>query len=261
MARYNKSSSFPFILFLIVVLGSLAFIFRNHIVLKTNVSQQDASNVNEIEQIVKDVIKNSPELIISSLENYQIKQQQDMEEKSKSSIINKKQELEDAQSPSSGNIDADVTIVGFFDYKCGHCKKASNALSQILFNDKKIKMIYKELPILGETSREAAKAALAVYKLEPKKYSEFHNKLMAVQNISNESISKLIEDLNIDKEKWEAAKSDSFINEELEKNRNLARELNIQGTPAFIINGELIPGSLPVEGFKEKINNARARKS
>lgn len=254
MNRYNKSSSKLPIIFLLILIVALV-IYLPKI---SRLSKEKIFSKQEIESIVKETIENSPESILSSLEKHYIKRNNEAIEKSKKSVFDKKNQLEDKNSPSNRNKDYDVTIIEFFDYNCGYCKRASYALSQAIGNDAKIRVIYKELPILGDNSLEAAITALAINKIAPEKYIIFHDKLMNSKNIDKTVLDNLVKELDIDRSELYKIKSSSDINLEISNNKNLAQDLGINGTPAFIINEELISGAVDAQIFKKYIDNIRS---
>ncbi|MCE3232447.1 MAG: bdbD 1 [Rickettsiaceae bacterium] len=149
-------------------------------------------NKEEVEKIVSDYISTNPELIIKSLTQYQQQAQDKQDLESQKSITEKKNELEnDASSPVAGNPKGDVVIVEFFDYSCGYCKKVLPSISELLKEDKNIKVIFKEFPILGPNSLLASQAAIAVYQLAPEKYFDYYSAAMKEHISGKDSILKI----------------------------------------------------------------------
>ena len=260
--RYKSRSSSPskkaiivsLIILVSVIYSTKSFFFDDI----ANASAGDLSK-DQVEKIVKEVIKNNPELIIESLKSAQEKEMKEFQEKSKLAAQSKRGELEDTKhTPFEGPNNADITIVEFFDFRCGYCHVAHKTLKQLLTIDKNVKVIYKSFPILGEDSDFAARSALAIYEMEPKKYHIFHDKLMEAKPINKESIHKIIAELGIDQQLFDNAVNKDSIKESLAKTGTLAREIQINGTPAFIINGQVISGgALDVESLKATIAEIR----
>lgn len=217
----------------------------------------------DVKGIVKAYIDDNPDAIVASLQQMQARKAKEEEEEAKKTLEGKKGEIENRNlSPIAGNPEGDVAVVEFFDYRCGYCKKVSPVISQLLSEDKNVALILKELPILGPASEKATEVALAVYALDKSKYLQLHDALMASNDLNSEDaiIAKALA-LGIDKEQLKAqmAKPDNIA--EAKRNHELATQLGIRGTPAFIVNGELIPGAADLATLKEKIADARNKKA
>lgn len=215
-------------------------------------------NENEIRNIVKDVIKENPELIVSSFENMQIKKAQEAKVK----LGERKGDIENSDKlPFIGNPDAKITITKFFDYACGYCKRADKTMEQLVAEDKDIKVIYRELPILGTNSLNASKAALAIYNINSAKYNQFHKELMNVKNIDMQVINKIATNLGVPANKLASEMNKQQVIDSINVNQKLAHDIGVHGTPAFIINGELIAGAIDIQAFKQKINTIKNNKN
>lgn len=210
----------------------------------------------EVESIVRDFINENPKLILSSVEAYQQKTM--LEEQSAAVKINKDRLYRNERSPFIGNEKGDVTVVEFFDYNCGYCKKVLPELQALVKEDPNVKIVFKDLPILGPSSELAAKWALAAHRQS--KYFDFHTRVMAHQGQLNADVlTKIAAEIgmNVDKAREEAESTDVLMT--LEQNRTLASQLNINGTPAFVLGEEIVPGALPVNEMKVKIQQVRAQ--
>lgn len=216
----------------------------------------------EVEEIAKKVILDNPELLMRSVQEYQIKMQADQLAKSAGSIVALKKDLqENPASPFAGNAKGDITIVEFFDYHCGYCKHMLPVVSKILEEDKNVRFVFKEFPILSDDSTMAAKAALAVWKIDQAKYFAFHSALMKASGAYNmQQLQDTAKAVGIDPEQLKKTMEDPDITKELEKNRDMATAVGISGTPAIIIGTELMPGALDYDALKAKIEAARKGK-
>lgn len=217
----------------------------------------------EIQAIIKEYINDNPEVIIASLQQMQDRQKKEEEEAAKKTLGQKRSEIEDLTiSPVIGNPKGDVIIVEFFDYRCGYCKRLLPTLSKLLKEDNNIAIVLKEFPILGAASQKAAEVALAVYAIDKEKYYKLHDTLMASNDLNNEEaiIAKAVA-LGVDRTLLEKQMKNPDIQLEITRNHDLASELGVRGTPAFIIDGELIPGAVDINTFREKIKKARAKKA
>lgn len=209
---------------------------------------------DDIENIVRDFINENPQLILSSVDAYQ---QRTMQEQQTAAVkMNYDRLFRNERSPFIGNENGDVVMVEFFDYNCGYCKKVLPELQELIKADKGLKIIFKDLPILGPSSELAAKWALAAQRQN--KYFEFHSAVMKHQGQLNADVlTKIATEtgLDLDRAKRDVEGTDILI--QLEQNRSLAGQMNIGGTPAFVLGEELIPGALPLAEMKVKIQQIR----
>ncbi len=214
-----------------------------------------------IEAAIEAYIKAHPEVIIDSVAQYQQNQASKQIEQSEKYISTKWEELiNDSADPIAGNPKGDVTIVEFFDYSCGYCKHVLPHILKILETDSNVKFVFKEFPILSANSDLAAKAALAVHMINPDKYLDFHKALFNVKVTSEASIVEVANNVGLDSkavlDKIKAPEIQTILN----NNRQFAFDAGIRGTPAFIINGKLIPGVADLETLQGLIKNAREKK-
>jgi len=213
----------------------------------------------EIQGMIKDYVDQNPDLIIKALQTYQVKQQADLEKAAEGKVVENKEALTGRDQPSTGNPNGDVTITEFFDYNCGYCKKALPDIETTLANDKNVRFVFKEFPVLGPTSVTAAQWSLAAAKQG--KYFEFHKTLMHNNEPrSEETLRKVAKEVGMDVDKAKEYAQSDEAKKIIEENRNLASELQIQGTPGFVINGKLFRGYIGPEGMKEAITDARKKK-
>ena len=202
-------------------------------------------------------IRTHPEVIMQSLQAMEAKRQAELQERQKSTLATKQQELlHDPASPVSGNLRGEITLVEFYDYRCGYCKKAAQAVTDLQKDDPRVRVVYKDFPILGEPSELAAKAALASQ--AQGKHQAFHEALFASHaDMTKEEILKIAVGVGLDAKRLEADMANPQWQAVIDKNRALAQELGISGTPGFIVGNELVPGMLDLSGLKELIARAR----
>ena len=201
-------------------------------------------------------IRAHPEVIEQSLQGLLAKREAELRDHQKSALVTKQQELvRDPASPVSGNPKGEITLVEFYDYRCGFCKKAASAVTELQKVDPRVRVVYKDLPILGEPSELAAKAALASQ--AQGKHQAFHEALLASHaDMTKESILKIAVKVGLDAKRLEADMTNPKWQTVIDRNRALARELGISGTPGFIVGNELVPGWLDLNGLKELIARA-----
>ncbi len=215
------------------------------------------AELEKIQKIVREYLKEHPEVIIDALQEYQKKQDAQKAEQTRQTIAAARDELfKDSTNPVGGNPNGDVTIVEFFDYRCPYCKAVAPDLQKALSADGKVRLIYKEFPILGPESIVAAKAALAAVAQD--KYQPFHDKLIAFKgNLDDAAIYSMAGDVGLDVTRLKADMEKAAVKNQIDRNYRLADKLNIQGTPAFVIGGELLPGAASVEDLTAAFKRAR----
>ena len=212
-----------------------------------------------LEQVIHDYIVTHPEVIIEAIKAGDAKAKEQEEAQTREQIVKHRDDLvHDAASPEGGNPAGDVTIVEFFDYRCPYCKQVEPALETLLKEDSRIRIVYKEFPILGPESMIASRVALAALKQSPQKYARLHTALMnAKGELSQDSILKAAEAAGLDVAKIKADMSGRDIDALIKRNYSLAETLNIRGTPAFIIGKALSPGAVDLATFKRMVADAR----
>lgn len=151
----------------------------------------------------------------------------------------------DPRDPVFGPADAPVTIVEFFDYRCPYCRVANDWLAAMAeAHEGQLRIVFKELPLLGEASREAARAALAVWQLDQEAYFPVHNEFMAAgSGLNSERIDDIAASHGVDIAAMRETMESEDITEHLSDVYEVASMAGINGTPFFIINGEVIAGA------------------
>jgi protein-disulfide isomerase len=168
---------------------------------------------------------------------------------------------DDGYSFVGGNPDGDVTIVEFADYRCGYCKAAMPRMAELLAEDDGIRLVLKEFPILGPDSLYAAQAAIAASRVAPERYAAVHEALMGFRGeMSEAQVLRLISDAGVDAEavRAEMAEAEAEIDALLRANYEVARALQIQGTPSFVIGGAVARGLPDISVLREMVAEARA---
>lgn len=169
--------------------------------------------------------------------------------------------LDDGFSYAAGPENADLTLVEFIDYQCGYCKRAHPDVKAILAADPSIRYVIKELPILGQGSMAAGRAALAVLAGEgPDKYAAFSDALMSHQGqLSPALITAMASDLGINTDEMAKRAQSDEITDQLNATRQLAQTLQLSGTPTFVVGDVILRGYLPREEFESLLQEQRAQ--
>ncbi len=165
----------------------------------------------------------------------------------------------DNYSYVGGNQDGDITLVEFVDYKCGYCRKASETVRELLETDRNIRFIVKEFPILGEGSVISSKFAIAVKNVGgPEKYKLVHDILMTLTaDPSDAYLRRIASELQLNPEQLFIAMESEPILQEISRTRELAKKLQISGTPAFILDKKLLRGFVPLDVLLQVAQSVR----
>lgn len=244
------------VIFAVIIVG--AGIGLNHFI-GANADSETLTR-EDVKQIVVETIKEQPELIAESLQRFQIEQRQAMQEERQKKFRENVDQLANIEAPTVGS-DADdaVTVVEFFDYNCGFCKRAIGPVTKVIDEIEDVRFVFVELPILSSSSTLAAKYALAAEKQG--KYFEYHTALMEMKGQkTEETLQKVGKDLGLDVEQLKKDAQSSEVQEALDNNKAIAQTLGISGTPAFVIGDDLSPGAIPFSTMKQKIDQARENK-
>lgn len=158
-----------------------------------------------------------------------------------------------------GNPKGDVTLVEMFDYNCSYCRGALPDLVSLMAEDPNLKVILKEFPILTAGSVDAARVAVLVAQDPKINYWDFHQRLFAVRGeIGAAQALQVAEDLGGNRVEMMVDMNGRKASDPIQKSYDLAKALNISGTPTYILGDELIPGALPIDQLRAKIANLRA---
>ena len=218
----------------------------------------DTSDKEAIEQIVHDYILENPEIIEEALITLTERQRAAAAERERKAITDNQSELYNQKDDYFiGPTDAKVTVVEFFDYRCGYCRRSLEWVTKLPsdFNGE-VRVVFKELPIFGGISETASLAALAAGRQG--KYPEMHRALMGLKNnkdLTDAKIDEIARDLGINVQKMRADMRSTAVRKQLSDSKMLADELGVEGTPAFFIGGKAIKGA-DEDGLKTAIADA-----
>ena len=212
-----------------------------------------------IEKIVRDYLLANPELMLEVQAALEAKQKEQQQLANLQIIEDAREQIfSSARDGVVGNPDGKVTIVEFYDYNCGYCKRAQDDMLALIKDDPNVRFVLKEFPILGADSQKAHVVSQAFLKLMPEKYGEFHNQLLGSQGRATEtSALALALSLGADEAKLREAMKDPAINETFEQTYELANRLSITGTPSYVVGREVVFGALGRDVLAEKIAAAK----
>lgn len=200
-------------------------------------------NEKQVVEIVRNYLTQNPEILVDMTTELDKRQQEEQAALQEQAIGKNADALFRSRHDfAAGNPDGDVTVVEFFDYNCGFCKRAMPDVVKLVENDDEVKLVLKELPIFGEESEEAAKGALAAGKQG--KYFEMHQKLFSEPSKANkEKVLRIANELGLDVPQLEEDMESESVQQALDEARELAQELGLQGTPLYLIGDRIIPGA------------------
>ena len=210
-----------------------------------------------IEGVVHDYLMKHPEVIIQAVEAYQANIQADKDKAAKDALAKRMPDLlRDPDTQVLGNAGSDCAIVEFFDNQCPYCQANEPEIQKLLKDDSRIKLVLKEFPILGPVSLVASKAALASVKQG--KYPQFHEALLAHKGHYDKAalVDEIAKGVGLDLDKLHKDMDSPEIQAELDKNLDLGRALDINGTPGFIIGDQIISGASTVDELKKYVGDA-----
>jgi protein-disulfide isomerase len=215
----------------------------------------------DIEKIVKDYLLRHPEVLQEVVAEMEKKQASVEADKHKGAISTHRDEIfSSSRQVTLGNPQGDVTLVEFFDYNCGYCKRALSDTLDLLKNDPKLKIVLKEFPVLGPGSVEAAQVAVAARMQDKsgKKYLDFHQKLLTGRGQADKARAlAAAKEAGFDMARIDKDLQHPEVKATLEETMKLAEALGINGTPSYVVGETVVPGAVGVAALKQQIQAAR----
>lgn len=218
----------------------------------------------EIQKIIRDYLVTHPEVLEEVSAELSKRQAAAESEKHAAAVVaNANLIFNSPRGVTIGNKEGDVTLVEFFDYNCGYCKRAMTDMLDLMKSDPKLKVVLKEFPVLGPTSMEAAQVAVAVRMQDPagKKYLDFHQKLLSGRGQADKARSlAAAKEAGLDMARIEKDMISPEVRATLEENFKLAESMGMNGTPSYVIGKQVVIGAVGHDVLKEKIGIARCGK-
>lgn len=219
----------------------------------------------EIETIIREYLIGNPDVlkeVIAEAERRQAAEDAlkyvDVIKQNNTAIFNSKHQV------TIGNLKGDVTMVEFFDYNCGFCKRALADMMTLMKADPKLRVVLKEFPVLGEGSVQVAQVAVAVRmqdKTGGQKYLEFHQRMLEGRNqLDKARALAVVKQIGLDPVRAEKDMASAEVRTTLEESFKLADLLGINGTPSYVIGTSVVVGAVGVDQLREAINTARCGK-
>lgn len=217
----------------------------------------DEEKQAEIESIVHRYLVENPEVLREVIDALRIKETAQQEREDREKIGALRSSLDGGESAYvGGNPEGDVTLIEFFDYTCGYCRRALADVEKLVETDGNLRIIYKEFPVLGPVAVYASRAAIASTKQG--KYLEFHGRLMGSEvKLSEEVVLEIAEDIGLDVKQLKKDLASEETTAHIDNNHGLALNLGISGTPNFIVGDQIVQGAQGYDILRAAIEQAR----
>ncbi len=225
-----------------------------------DISQMSPDEREAFRTEIRNYLLDNPEVIMEAVQALEERQQQAQANADKDFIAaNASAIFEDDVSWVGGNPDGDVTVVEFMDYRCGFCRRAAPEVEKLLASDGNVRLVVKEFPILGEQSVIMSRFAIATLQIAgDDAYKSVHDVMLAAEgDMSETRLRRIASDLGLDADAILAQMPSSEVTQVIAQNRALAQNLNIQGTPSFIVGDEILRGFLPADQMEIVVDEAR----
>jgi protein-disulfide isomerase len=160
----------------------------------------------------------------------------------------------------AGAADADAVIVEFFDFNCPFCRQSSADIERLLAEDRRLKVVFRDMPVLGPESERFARASLAAATQGPDSYLRFYRSVFGGQgSLGQERLIRSVRAARLDERKVAAALESREVAAEIDRNLGLGRALGLTGTPSYVIGNRILSGAVGYEALKQAVAEARAR--
>lgn len=219
----------------------------------------EASDKPEIEKIIKDYLLANPEILIEMQRALEAKQDELRAASQARTLSEQKERIYSSEHQVEiGAKDAAITIVEFFDYNCGFCHRALADMMRFVENDKDVRFILKEFPVLGEPSLEAHKVSLAFNRLLPEKAAQFHTELLNAEGRKDGAVAMaLAVKLGADEAALKAEIEKPEIMQAIREVYELADGLGITGTPSYVVGDQVVFGAVGYDQLNTRVANIR----
>jgi protein-disulfide isomerase len=218
----------------------------------------DAAEKEEIGAFIREYLIANPEVLIEVQQALQAKQVAAQQEQARQAIAERSDAIFNAPTDIAlGNPEGEITVVEFFDYNCGFCKRAHDDMKAIIASNDDVRFVLKEFPILGPDSLAAHRVSMALKKVAPEQYAAFQDALMTAPSADEATALAIAAELGVEEAALREAMQDPAIDEEIRQSYELADALGFTGTPSYIVGDEAVYGAMGAEVLNQKIDNIR----
>ena len=205
-----------------------------------------------VEKQVKKTIANDPKFIIDAIEKMYQNERKEAQEKMAKKAPEVAKKLQESNNPYLGKKNGSKIVIEFFDYACGHCKREAMELAKLTKEDKDVKVILADLPIMTKNSLDAAQLGIYISLKNANKFEKYYT-MVSQKNVDPASLKIIIKALGLPENYIAKSKDDKDVKNILQANYNYAREIGLQGTPALIVNGKFLPGAVSANDLKDML--------
>lgn len=218
----------------------------------------DEAQKEEFGAFIREYLIENPEVLIEVQQALEARMEAEQQMQARQTITHAHDAIFNAPNDIAlGNPDGDVTIVEFFDYNCGFCKRAHGDMQVILESDENVRFVLKEFPVLGADSIGAHRVSMAMRKVAPEEYGRFHDALMATERADETVALALAAEMGIAEDQLVVEMNAPAIDAEIQSTYHLADALGISGTPSYVVGDEAVFGALGAEVLMQKVENVR----
>ncbi|GGB54481.1 outer membrane protein [Roseibium aquae] len=217
----------------------------------------DELTKSDVETIVREYLIANPDIIADALTELD-RRQREAEEAARVQALTESADIlfNSSRQAVLGNPNGDITLVEFFDYNCGYCKRAHGDMVRLIEDMPNLRVVLKEFPVLGQGSVEAAQIGIAVNAIAPDRYGEFHENLMLQRGQANRaSAMKVATDMGLSEASLAEALATDEAGRTLEEVYTLANRLGLTGTPSYVVGDEVIMGAVGYEQLQAKLKS------
>ncbi len=241
-----------------LILASLAALSMGFAAFSAPAAIAESADKAAIEKIVREYLLANPEILVEVQDALTAKREKQEKITRDKAITASGDAIFSASADAViGNPKGDVTVVEFYDYNCGYCKRALSDMDAMVKADPNLKFVLKEYPILGEDSLKAHVVAQAFKKLMPEKYGAFHRTLLSGERATEDSAMAVATQLGANETDLRKGMSDPAISILFDQNHQLATALNITGTPSYVIKDDVVFGAMGADVLSGKVANVR----
>ena len=242
-----------------IITAATIFLMAGAVLPQSALALDDAQK-KEMGEFIREYLVANPEILLEAQQSLKKKQEDEQLRQAETAISENQQTIfQSVHDVTLGNPKGDVTIVEFYDYNCGYCKRALSDMDTILAKDKNVRFVLKELPILGPDSLAAHKVSAAFRQVAPEKYGDFHRALLGNEDRATEETAIAVAGrLGVSEADLRAKMETDAHDEAVKEAYTLANTLGITGTPSYIVGNEAVFGAVGAEELEAKVTNMRS---
>jgi protein-disulfide isomerase len=249
--------------FRLLAAGAVTAVMLSTAILPLQAQSFSEEQKREIEKVMRDYLLRHPEVLQEIVAELEKRQATADASRQKQAVAGQRDAIFNSRHQVTlGNPQGDVTVVEFFDYNCGFCKRALSDKLELLRTDPKLRLVMKEFPVLGQGSIEAAQVSIAANLQDPggKKFMDFHQKLLMGRGQADRTRAiAAAREAGLDIARLERDLKDPMVRTTLEEVMSIAETLGINGTPTYVVGESIIPGAVGLDTLRERIADARKK--